>query len=267
MKIFLGPAGVPIVSKPDTLSGIKTVAELGLNAMEVEFVQGVRMGNELAKQAGKIAEDYGIRLSIHAPYFINLCNPEKVEASIKRIMDSCERGHYMNASVVVFHPGYYGNLSKDAAYENVKEACIKMSDMLDANGWDVKLGLETTGKHTAFGTLEENIRIAKEVKNCMPVVDFAHLYARAGGRINYGEILDRVVELKLKILHTHFSGIEYTMKGEKNHTPIDSNPPFRPLAEEIVKRGLSIAIISESPVLEQDSLKMKEIFEGLGIKI
>ncbi|RLJ00051.1 MAG: endonuclease IV [Candidatus Aenigmatarchaeota archaeon] len=267
MKIFLGPAGIPTISKPDTISGIESVAKLGLNAMEVEFVQGVRMGNELAKQAGKVAEEHRVRLSIHAPYFINLCNEEKAQASMKRILDSCERGYYMNASVVVFHPGYYGGMQKDKAYEMVKQACIKMVDEIERRGWNIKLGLETTGKHTAFGTLEENIRIAKEVKGCEVVVDFAHLYARAYGKINYSEIFDKLSKLSITHLHTHFSGIEFTMKGEKNHTPINNNPPFEPLAKEIVKRKLNITIISESPILEQDSLKMKKVFEGAGIKI
>jgi len=43
VKIFLGPAGIPHASsKRNTLEGVKVVKDLGLNAMEVEFVQGVR---------------------------------------------------------------------------------------------------------------------------------------------------------------------------------------------------------------------------------
>ncbi len=267
MKIFLGPAGVPVSSAThDTISGIEIVASLGLNAMEIEFVRGVAMSNELAKKVGKRAKELGVRLSIHAPYFINLCNPEKIEASKKRILDSCERGYYMNAKIIVFHPGYYGNLSKDDAYNMVKKSCTEMSDYLDKRGWNVKLGLETTGKHTAFGNLEENIKLSKEIKNCVPVVDFAHLYARQGGRINYSEILDKMFSLKLAWMHTHFSGIEYTMKGEKKHKPMDNDPPFEPLVKEILKRKINISIISESPILEKDSLKMKRIFEKNGYK-
>jgi len=37
----------------------------------------------LAKEAGKVAKELGIILSIHAPYYINLCNPEKADASMK----------------------------------------------------------------------------------------------------------------------------------------------------------------------------------------
>jgi endonuclease IV len=38
------------------------------------------------------------------------------------------------------------------------------------------------------------------------------------------------------------------------------------LAKEILKRKIDINIISESPILEQDSFKMKKIFEKLGYK-
>ncbi|PSN89793.1 endonuclease IV, partial [Candidatus Marsarchaeota G1 archaeon OSP_B] len=74
-KIYVGPAGVPISAKGgSTIDGIKTVRSLGLNAMEVEFVQGVRMSPEMAKEAGKVAKELNVRLSVHAPYFINLCS-------------------------------------------------------------------------------------------------------------------------------------------------------------------------------------------------
>jgi len=269
-RVFLGPAGVPLSAKGSTVDGIKKVAELKLQCMEVEFVRGVKMGNQLAAECGKVAEEVGVKLSVHAPYFINLCSAEKikVKASKKRILDSVERAHVMHADVVVFHPGYYGKLSEHQAYEAVEEACRELVEYMESKGLtDVNLGLETTGKHTAFGTLEEIIKICKAVNGCVPVVDFAHMFARQGGSIDYAEVLDSVKRLKLKHMHTHFSGINFTDKGEKNHLPINSNkPPFEPLAKEILKRGLNITIISESPVLEQDSLKMKQIFERLGYK-
>jgi len=264
--IYLGPAGVPVsCERRDTISGLRKVHELGLNAMEVEFVQGVRMSNNIAKKVGEEAEKLNIKLSVHAPYFINLCNPEKVEASIKRILDSCERASYMKAKVVVFHPGYYGNLSKEDAFDMVKENIERIVEIIEDNNWEVFLGLETTGKHSQFGTLDEIMKIVKKEKRCVPVIDFAHIYARNLGKIDYGKIFDELSKLKIDFIHSHFSGIEFTEKGEKRHLPIDTGKPdFKELAKEILKRKINIAIISESPILEQDSLKMKEIFESLG---
>ncbi len=97
-RVFLGPAGIPIGAKEKkrsagTIDGIRYVREVGLNAMEVEFVQGVRMAREAAQEAGEVAKELGVRLSVHAPYFINLCSEEKekVEASIARLEESLDR--------------------------------------------------------------------------------------------------------------------------------------------------------------------------------
>ena len=129
------------------------------------------------------------------------------------------------------------------------------------------LAPETTGKHSAFGSLDEIIELVKKTK-CSLCVDFAHIYARNRGKIDYKEILDAIEErFKPKHLHIHFSGIEWTLKGEKNHLIIDTNsPPFEPLAKELLERKLSATIISESPITWKDSLRMKEIFEKLGYR-
>lgn len=266
MKIFLGPAGVPTRCKGGTVNGIKCVHDIGLNAMEVEFVHGVKMGNSLAKDVGLVAQKLGVRLSVHAPYFINLCNPEKVKDSMKRILDSCERAYQMSADVVVFHPGYYGKLSEDKCFNAVLDACKEMTRELNKRGIkNVHLGLETTGKKSQFGTLEEIVEICKKVKQCVPVIDFAHIYARNSGKIDYNEIFDKLKVLKPKHIHSHFSGIEYSEKGERRHLPITrAKPDFKELAKVIFLRKISITIISESPVLEQDSLLMKKEFEKLG---
>ena len=265
--IYLGPAGIPTITRGDTLQGIKDVKKLGLSAMELEFVRGIYLKKEEAVEIGRVAKDLGVKLSIHASYFINLCNPEKVRASEKRILDSCEIGHYLGAKYIVFHPGFYGKLSVEQDYELVKKSCIELRKEIDKNRFDVVLGLETTGKKSQFGTLDEILKICREVKGCAPIIDFAHIFARQGGKIDYSEILDKV--RKFKELHTHFSGIEFTEKGEKKHLPISFNQPdFKELAKELVNRGFGtkkrdIRIICESPILEQDSLKMKKILNKL----
>lgn len=127
-RVFLGPAGIPIGAKEKkrsagTIDGIRYVREVGLNAMEVEFVQGVRMAREAAQEAGEVAKELGVRLSVHAPYFINLCSEEKekVEASIARLEESLDRGgEAMGATVVVFHPAYYGKLGPEGCYNAVR---------------------------------------------------------------------------------------------------------------------------------------------------
>jgi len=277
LKVWLGPAGVPVISKDrSTIGGIKTVSDLGLNAMEIEFVRGVKMSSEKAKQVGELSKELKIRLSVHAPYYINLSSEEKekVKASKERIIESAERAHLMNADIVVFHPGYYGKLSEEETYQKVKGACEDIIDNLNGKGViDVILGLETTGKVSQFGTLEEIIRICKELKSCSPVIDWAHLYARAAGKINFSEVFEKVSVLRPKHLHTHLSCIEFLpvgMRGygnERRHLILDTKKPdFEPLVKEILKRKIDITLISESPILEKDALVMKKIFEKHGYK-
>ena len=269
-KIFLGPAGIPAGCKVgSTLDGIRYVHEIGLDAMEVEFVRGVHMGAAMAKDCGEAAGKLGVKLSVHAPYFINLSSAEaeKITASQKRILDSVERAHEMGAYVVVIHPGHYGKFKQDTVFDMAKEALGEIIEkMKERRIADVRLGLETTGKHSAFGTLDEIVQLCRQLRQCAPVIDFAHIYARNGGKIDYGKIFDTVKPLKLKHLHTHFSNIEFTKAGERMHFVLDSSPAFEPLAREVLKRKMDITIVSESPVLEQDSLKMKRIFEKLGHK-
>lgn len=263
-KVFLGPAGIPISSKSyDTVEGVKRVAELGLRAMEVEFVHSIYMNNQMAESVGKEAKDRGVRLSVHAPYYVNLCTDDarKLAASKMRIFKSAERAKVMGATVVVFHPGFYGMLKEQDAFERIVTACEEIVERVPN---DVKIGLETTGKISAFGTLDEVVSVCKKVRNCVPVIDFAHVFARQDGAIDYGKVLDTVKPLRLEHLHTHFSNIEFTTRGERSHAVLDSAPPFEPLAKEILRRKQPITIICESPILELDSLRMKGIFEKLG---
>jgi deoxyribonuclease IV len=263
-EVLLGPAGIPHSAKGgDTASGVRRVAEIGLGAMEIEFVRGVHMGKEAAEEVGNAAKQCKVSLSVHAPYFINLCSDDRkvLSASKRRILESCERAHDMGARIVAFHPGFYMGLEKEEAYSRVLSAC---EDMRKSVPKGVLLGLETAGKHSSFGSVEEIVSICKSVKVCAPVVDFAHLYARGNGSIDYGGVLRAFAKLRLGMLHSHFSNIEFWDKGERQPLPLDHSPPFLPLAKEIARMKTNITLICESPLLEEDALRMKEDLERIG---
>jgi len=264
MQIYLGPAGSPAKS---TIEGLSAVRELGLQAMEVEFTHGIKMCLPLARQIGKENEKHKVKLSIHAPYFINLASAEKakITASKKRILDSCERADLLGADLVVFHAAYYGKHSREETYRIVKKEMLGMMKTIRKNKLDVQLAPETTGKISQFGTLDEMIKLVKDI-HCSFCLDCAHVYARNQGKIDYKEIFDKLEKMKLKNLHCHFSNIAYTLKGERMHLNLDSKPDFNGFAEEILKRKIDTTIICESPITWRDSLKMKKIFERLGYK-
>jgi Endonuclease IV (EC 3.1.21.-) len=279
-RVYIGPAGVPIGARErkksaGTLDGIRYVSEVGLNAMEVEFVQGVRMNREAAQEAGELARELGVRLSVHAPYFINLCSEEaeKVEASIKRLQESLDRGEVMGATVVVFHPAYYGKLGPEGCYNAVKDAVLRVLDWMRESGiTHVRLGLEVMARKSQFGSLEETFRLVRGVNNpqVVAVIDWGHVYARNGGSIDYRAVLNMWREyFGDQPMHTHFTCVKYK-NGEwvDEHEPMDTNnPPFEPLARELAGEDIEITIINESPLLEKDALRMKDILIKYGNKI
>lgn len=269
MKIFLGPAGIPLsCEKADTLEGVKKVAKIGLNAMEVEFVHGVYMKKNMAEQVGDMARELGVRLSIHAPYYINLASEKKetIAASRKRIFDCADIGESMGADAIAIHSAFYGNFEKEKVYEIVKEQLLKiLDDMRSAGIKNISLGIETMAKQSQFGTLEETLKLHKEVKQVVPYIDWAHLFVRGGGFVDYSDVLRKLKAAKINHINSHFEGVAKNKKGEwvDVHTPINE-PKFEPLAHEILKNKVNITIISESPLLEEDSIRMKKAFEKAG---
>ncbi|MGB9748800.1 MAG: TIM barrel protein [Candidatus Woesearchaeota archaeon] len=260
--ILLGPAGSPLKS---TIEGISEIRKLGLQAMEVEFTHGIKMSDYLAKEIFNENKNYNVVLSVHAPYFINLASEDsaKKNASVQRILKSCELGNYMGAKSIVFHAAYYGKNSEEKTYDIVKEAVFAMQEKIEKNSWNVELCPETTGKKSEFGTLEELLRLRKETK-CGICIDFAHILAR-NKSINYKELFDKIERAGIKKIHSHFSGIVFGDKGEKHHRDL-SEDEILPLAKEILKRNIGITIICESPSTWRDALKIKSVFEGLGYK-
>ncbi len=250
--IRVGPAGS---EGKGNLAGVKKVARMGLDCMEVEFTYGVRMRIEEAERVGALAGEKGIVLSVHAPYYINLASDEKekVIASKKRILDSCERAHALGARNVVFHAGFYQKKTAAKTYALIKKAIVKIQDEISKKKWKVTLCPETTGKPSQFGSLEEILRLMNET-GCGITVDFSHLFARQQGEIDYAGLL-KILPNKF---HAHFSGIEYGPKGERKHI-VTKKKFFEPLAAELAKRKLEVTLINESPQPFKDAAMMKRV--------
>ena len=257
--IRFGPAGLGGVK--EAVSNLEHFAKLGLKACEIAFTYGIYIHNEKdAEIIGEAAKKWGIELSIHAPYWINLNSSEKrkIEESKKRILDCCKIGEQLGCSYVVFHPGFYGKMNPEETYENIKKAIIELESEIKKNKWKIKLAPETTGKINVFGKEEEILKLIKDT-GCFFTIDFAHLWARSLGKMSYKEMYDKVKSFDE--LHCHFSGIEFTDKGEKNH----KITPESQLKELIaaLPRNKDIVIINESPYPVQDSVKALKIYEKL----
>ena len=87
---------------------------------------------------------------------------------------------------------------------------------------------------------------------CGLTVDFAHLLARHQGVVDYEALMPTLPGS----LHAHFSGIEYTAKGEKKHLRL-SPEDFRPLLKALRRHRKQATIICESPAPYDDAVLMK----------
>ncbi|MCW4017450.1 MAG: TIM barrel protein [Candidatus Bathyarchaeota archaeon] len=226
-----------------------------------------------AQALGAEAKKNDVLLSLHGSYFINLLGEkEVVEASKRRLIACAQAAEWMGAYVVVFHPGFYGKNGKSESLKKCVEAVTEVSDALKSMGIEkVKLGPETMGRHSQFGSLDEVLSVCQQVEGTQLVVDWAHLHARTGGGLRSVEDFRKIVvaaEEKLgtdavREMHCHFSKIEYTYKtGERRHHILDEpgyGPEFENLAEVISEFKMRPVVICETAVQDVDAAKMKKI--------
>jgi deoxyribonuclease-4 len=274
-ELLFGTAGVPL-SAPSrsTLDGVPQVRKLGLGCMELEFVRGVRMSPEIAKQVKALAEKNDVALTAHGPYYINLNSQDSAinNASIKRILDTARIAHLCGAYSITFHAAYYMALPREKVYAIVKSHLRNITRTLNGEGIKLWVRPETTGKGTQFGDVDEIIKLSQEIEQVMPCVDFAHLHARSNGKLNtyaeFSSVLERLEKgigrEALNNMHIHMSGIEYTAKGERNHLVLkESDMNYRELMKAFKDFKCKGCIINESPNLEEDAQIMKKEYEKI----
>ena len=279
MSAFFGPAG-----RDDSLNtlGYKTsldiprcMKEKGLDAFEYQCGRGVNVKTEVANELGARAKELGIRLSLHAPYYISLSGieKEKRDKSIDYILSSAIAADSMGADRIIVHSGSCSKISREEALELAKDTIFRAQHALDENGLShVHICPETMGKINQLGTLSEVMELCKVDERMIPCIDFGHLNARDLGSIkteeDYKKILDEIENAlgfeRLKTFHSHFSKIEYTAGGEKQHLTFADTvfgPNFEPLLNQVAKRGLSPVFICESVGTQSDdALRMKEYY-------
>jgi deoxyribonuclease-4 len=275
-----GPAGVPPtfkVLKASLADVPKLLREEGLDAFEYQAVRwGIKpqIKQEDAEKLGLEAKENDVLLSLHGSYFMNFCGERNiVEASKQRLMACVTAAEWMKAYIVVFHPGFYGKKPPKETLDNCVKALKEVSDVMKAYGIvNVKIGPETMGKVSQFGSLDEILALCEKVEQTQPVIDWAHLHARDKGRFRTVADFRKVVEeIEKRIgieavrnMHCHFTKVEFTDKGEKCHHVMDEadyGPDFALFAKIIAEFKLKPVIISESPILDIDAIKMRNILQ------
>ena len=278
MSISFGPGGNSISfgkrKFPEELP--QYLAELGLNGYEIECGRGVRVSAKTYDLLPKLAQENGIALTLHAPYFISLSSveEEKRANSVDYIRESAEAAQKLGARKIVVHSGSCAKMTREQALALASDTLQKAQQSLDENGLsDVIICPETMGKINQLGTLSEVMELCKVDERFLPCVDFGHLNARTLGGIktkaDYAAILDEIEDKlghdRLKHFHVHFSKILYTSGGEKEHLTFEDKeygPDYEPLMELFYERGLEPTVICESAGTQaEDAAEMKKYFE------
>ena len=232
-SFIFGTVGSPksTPKKPGgSIGAIQRLSELGLHALELGWVQSVRVSEETCKGICATAGDQNVQISVHAPYFINLnAGDEEWPNSRKRLMDAAYYGWLAGATDIIFHPGSYFGLTPAEVMPRVLDRLSACVHELNEKGVLVTVRPETMGKSAMLGSLKDCLDMSKYVAGVQPCLDFAHLHARAGdGSMNtsaewdraLGEYAEALGEDSLQHLHIHLSGIEYSDKGERKHVPV-----------------------------------------------
>ena len=280
MSATFGPAGnaesFPYKSSVDAPRWLQ---ELGLDCYEYQCGKGVRVKEDTAVALGRQAQEHGVALSLHAPYFINLANPdpESQEKTIGYITSSCLVADQMGATRVVIHSGALMKRTREEAM-NIALPFLKeiVAVCQDQGFGHITLCPETMGKINQLGDLDEVLRLCQVHESLIPCVDFGHLYARSLGKDEGAEAVERMLsrmEFELGTdrasrFHSHFSHIEFTPNGgEKCHRTFDDDggygPAWEPLAQAVAERGWSPTFICESAGTQaEDALTMKRIYQS-----
>ncbi len=277
-RLIFGTAGVPdSAEEPSTVAGLRRIAELGLGGLEMEFVRGVHMNSATAAEVRRTAESLGLSLSSHAPYFINLNSddPGKRMQSQERLLKTARRAAECGAVSVVFHAGYYGGSTPEQAYESIKRELSSVASIIRRERLPISLRMETLGKRSQFGTLDEVLSMCREIEGLEPCLDFAHIHAREG-KVNSFEDFERVLakvarklgSAALRRLHIHIAGIQYGACGEIKHLNLpESDFRYDEWLEALYAAGAAGMVICESPEREQDTVMLKETYEGMMDKL
>ena len=280
MSAIFGPAGnadsFPYKSSVDAP---RWLAGLGLDCYEYQCGKGVNVGEETARKVGAAAKEAGIVLSLHAPYFINLANPDpdSLKKTIGYITAACQAADWMGATRVVIHSGALMKRTRreaqGIALNSLKEVVAACDD---AGFGHITLCPETMGKINQLGDLTEVLELCQTDERLIPCVDFGHLYARTLGALTGPAACEAILDEMEAALgperagqfHSHFSQIEFTPNGgEKCHRTFADNGGFgpdpAPLMAAVARRGWSPTFICESAgTQEQDALTMKALYRG-----
>lgn len=274
-NVIFGPAGKPIEFKGKAFLSPEFLGPIGLHAFEYQSTYGVKIGEGASLKLRESAEENNVLVSMHCPYYVNLASKEeeKIDKTINHLFKSALVGEAMGAYRLVFHPGFYSNRKRDVVLDLAKDTCKKLIEKCENEGIEnFTFSPETTGKRSQLGNIDEIIELCASFDHFEPTIDFAHVHARGRGILNkkedYNCIFSKLEDnLDIERLHCHFTTIEYTHAGERKHHTLAEEDKYGPYIKDLllnlIENDWKATIICETPLIDQDALRMKELYDSL----
>ncbi|MCQ2382063.1 MAG: TIM barrel protein, partial [Clostridia bacterium] len=196
--VRFGPAGNDVKfyaeGNQSSVDAPRWLAGIGLNAYEISFGRGIRMTDKTAQIIGKQAELYDVRISVHAPYYINLANSVNLDKNYHYIKRSLELLKLMGGNRLVVHTGCQMQMTREEALSNCRKSLEIILKRLQDEGFeDFWLCLETMGKYTQIGNLDEVCELCMlDAKHLIPTVDLGHMNCLAQGKLNLTDVFKQL---------------------------------------------------------------------------
>jgi len=269
-----GTSGIPLSTRrPGTVHGIRRARELGLDHLEMAWVNGVRMSDAAADAIAAAARTHDVTLTAHAPYYVNLCGEADIVArSRARLEEAGRLGVRCGAQSFCFHAGFYGRLEPGEASRRIQAELVRVTTTLRERRLAIDVRAELTGKATQVGSLDEVLQWSAAVPGVLPCVDFSHRYARDLGMHNrYEDFAATLAAIEARLgrpaldrLHVHIAGIEYGPKGERRHQPLrETKFRWRDLLRALKDHRVGGWVVCESPNMEDDALLLQKTYKRM----
>ena len=254
-EIRVGPARVPSRESPE--AAIDLLLERGYSACEIDFEGKFWMDYDWAGRFGELARDNAIVLSVHAPIAGFMGHAErgkKLNMATGMLDHSAGIAKAAGAELVVFHPGFLLNRTREEALDSVVEQLGELRSRLEGKDRAVPFGVEVMGRVREIGSIDDVLEISRRLGWVRPVIDFAHMHATSDGAFTDSAMFAEVLEQADDVLepgapfHIHFSDIAFANRNETKHLPYgEGTLRAEPLAEALAPFARPATLISESP--------------------
>ena len=219
-------------------------------------------------QTRALARALDVKLTLHAPYYVDFFGSEESrDRSIRQIQWAGLLASGLGAGLDVTHLGFYGGGSRADSIHELAQVAKELEAWLQqtTNGV-VHLAVEPSGHPDVFGSREEILELAHQIKGVVPVLNMPHLAARErttfSDPVQLKALVDQFVEASHGDLYLNFSGVEFYGPTEFRLTPIKRGSiRFDTLAEILAERDYDVTVISSSPLLEHDGMYLKLLYE------